>query len=109
VTLATAVVVRAEYAVGMEPGRIALRHAAWDAAEQCSAHFPRELGDSIELTITLDRRGRVLSIAADPEVPAFRRCVRQALRRRPVPATGADRRAPRWVVVTRYVFARPSP
>jgi hypothetical protein len=100
---------RAEYAVGMEPGRIALRHAAWDAADRCTPLFPRELGDSVELTITLGRRGRVLSIAAEPDVPAFRRCVLRALRRHLVPATGEDRRAPRWVVVTRYVFARPSP
>jgi hypothetical protein len=89
---------RAEYAVGMEPGRIALRHAAWDAADRCTPLFPRELGDSVELTITLGRRGRVLSIAAEPDVPAFRRCVLRALRRHLVPATGEDRRAPRWVV-----------
>jgi len=109
VTLAAFADARAEYAVGMEPGRIALRHAAWDAADRCTALFPRELGDSIELTITVDRRGRVRSIAADPDAPAFRRCVRHAMRQRLVPATGEDRRAPRWVVVTRYVFARPSP
>jgi hypothetical protein len=72
----------------MEPGRIALRHAAWDAADRCTPLFPRELGDSVELTITLGRRGRVLSIAAEPDVPAFRRCVLRALRRHLVPATG---------------------
>jgi hypothetical protein len=103
---------RAEYAVGMEPGRIALRHAAWDAADRCTPLFPRELGDSVELTITLGRRGRVLSIAAEPDVPAFEQVrAAHALRRaphRPRHGRRSSRRR-RWVVVTRYVFAAPPP
>ena len=44
IRFAPAVIARAEYAVGMEPGRVAVRHAAWDASQACAASFPAELG-----------------------------------------------------------------
>lgn len=101
-------VAHAEYAVGMEPGRIAVRHAAWDAAAVCRPTFPPELGRTVDLTITIDRRGRVLSVEAMPDVRAFEQCVLRALRQRPHRPTGVDRAGRRWVVVTRYVFASPT-
>ena len=94
----------AEYAVGMERGRIEVRHATWDAAAQCRPAFPVELGASIELTITLDALGRTRSVSGEPSVRAFERCVSRRLRRQRLRPTGEDR-GHRWTVITRYVFA----
>ncbi|MFO0711816.1 MAG: hypothetical protein U0353_18330 [Sandaracinus sp.] len=98
----------AEYAVGMERGRIEVRHAAWDAAAGCRAHWPAELGRTVDLSITLDRRGRVVALDASPDASAFERCLLRALRRHSLRPTGEDRRARRWTVVTRYVFTEPA-
>lgn len=92
---------RAEYAPHMEPGRLAVRHASWSAAETCREH---SVGESIEMSITLGRRGRVLSVATDPVAPAFARCVRGELARERFSVTGSDAAGPRWVVTSRYVF-----
>ncbi|MBN8611237.1 MAG: hypothetical protein J0L92_11660 [Deltaproteobacteria bacterium] len=97
-------VAHAEYAVGMEPGRVAVRHAAWDAAAACRPAFPAELGRTVDLSITIDRRGRVLSVEGTPDVRVFEQCVLRALRGAPHRPTGVDRASRRWVVVTRYVF-----
>jgi len=98
---------RAEYAVGMEPGRIAVRHAAWRAGDACLEHLPDASVRSVDLTISLDRRGRARRVEAAEDVPAFLACVTGRLRRERLPPTGADRDAAEWVVVTRYVVATP--
>jgi hypothetical protein len=100
--------VMAEYAVGMERGRLEVRHAAWDGAAACRADWPDELGRTVDLSITLDRRGRVVTLDASPDASAFERCLLHALRRRPLRPTGEDRGARGWTVVTRYVFAEPA-
>ncbi len=102
-------VARAEYAVGMEPGRIAVRHSAWDAAASCRETLPPEAGRTVDLTITIDRRGRVLSVEGVPDVRPFEQCVMRAMRTAPLRPTGVDRAGRRWVVVTRYVFPAVSP
>lgn len=98
---------RAEYAVGMEPGRIAVRRAAWRAGDACVEHLPDPSVRAVDLTITLDRRGRARRVEAAQDVRAFLACVTERLRRERLPPTGVDRDPAEWVVVTRYVVAMP--
>jgi hypothetical protein len=95
---------RAEYSPRMEPGRLAVRHASWAAANECRALWPPEHGASVELRVVLDRRGRVRSVAAMPEARAFARCVRRELAPQRFSVTGPDAQDARWEVVTRFVF-----
>lgn len=94
----------AEYSPRMEPGRLAVRHACWAAAARCRPTWPADGGGSVEMRITLDRRGRVRALATDPPRPAFARCVRRALRGQRFSVTGPDAAGDRWEVVSRYVF-----
>jgi hypothetical protein len=96
----------AEYSPHMEPGRLAVRHASWVAAEACRASWPAETDDSVLMHITLSRGGRVLGVDAEPSARAFTRCVRRRLRGETFSVTGPDRAERRWVVVSRYVFPR---
>ncbi len=97
-------VARAEYAPDMEPGRLRVRHASWAAALACEAHWPEGAPGSVNLQITLDRRGRTTSVRTDPDVRAFARCVRRTLRRERFEVTGPDAAGPTWTVTSRFVF-----
>jgi hypothetical protein len=88
----------------MEPGRLRARHATWSAALECRAEWPGNAEPSVVLRVTLDREGRVVRVATEPDAPAFARCVLEALRPQRFSVTGPDAAGPEWEVVSRYVF-----
>lgn len=95
---------RAEYSPDMEPGRLRVRHASWAAALACEQHWPVDGPRSVNFQITLNRRGRALSVQTDPVARAFARCVLRQLRTERFEVTGPDAVGPRWQVASRFVF-----
>ena len=95
---------RAEYSPDMEPGRLRVRHASWAAALACEEHWPAEGPRSVNFHITLNRRGRALSVQTEPVTRAFARCVLRQLRTERFSVTGPDAMSRRWEVISRFVF-----